>query len=529
MQDEAIALRRISGRKQDDGHSLDAQKASTEKVAEELGLKLVKTWDEIRSSKRGKNFKRKDMEEMYRYCLQNRKVKYLLIDFVNRLMREVEMMIYYKVRFNQIGVQLFFCDPGQRHLNSGDQYAKLMLFLEGYKAEVDNDARGETVIARMKARYSAGYYLSHPHAGYMKSDTPGVHIPDPIRFPLLQKCCRLIIYEQYTLPQAVQWLNEQGYRTHGGKKMDVDHFAELFEDRYYCGIIDIQSEGWPKGVVGLHQRMLSVREHTLLVTIMKKRNPRTRQKHNPEFPVGNMLRHFEHKDIDKENDNKLTGFFKNRGNRPNGRPRNKLPVYRARCCRKEMSRRKVHDALTEHLARLEFVPDDKKFKAALLRVWKNQRGTVAQRIGALKTNKADLDAKITSTAVAYANEAEGTAAKKALGKLLEDYDKESKDLETELISARSVEMESAEFVRFALDFVEKLRSKWWDLTFDSRKRGEQILFNGKIYIDNTANVHTPNLSTIYRLGTNKNDPEGPDFNKMVELAGTAPASVGLFG
>ena len=150
MQDEAIALRRISDRKQSDGHSLTAQKESTEKMAEELGVPIVRTWDEIRSSKKGRNFKRADMEEMYRYCKQHPRVKYLLIDFVNRLMREVEVMIYYKVKFNQIGVQLVFCDTAQRHLNSGDQYAKLMLFIEGYKAETDNDARAETTIARIK-------------------------------------------------------------------------------------------------------------------------------------------------------------------------------------------------------------------------------------------------------------------------------------------------------------------------------------------------------------------------------------------
>ena len=53
------------------------------------------------------------------------------------------------------------------------------------------------------------------------------------------------------------------------------------------------------------------------------------------------------------------------------------------------------------------------------------------------------------------------------------------------------------------------------------------LIDGEFYVDNAAKVHTPKLSTIYTLGTNKNDPNGVDFNKMVELVGTAPTSVGL--
>ncbi len=76
-------------------------------------------------------------------------------------------------------------------------------------------------------------------------------------------------------------------------------------------------------------------------------------------------------------------------------------------------------------------------------------------------------------------------------------------------------MESDDFVKFAVNFT------------DERKGGEQILFNGDFYIDNSAKVHTPKLSTIYRVGTNKKDLIEVNFSNMVELAGTAPASIGL--
>lgn len=88
-------------------------------------------------------------------------------------------------------------------------------------------------------------------------------------------------------------------------------------------------------------------------------------------------------------------------------------------------------------------------------------------------------------------------------------------------------MESEDFVKFAMNFIEKLKNKWWSISFDERKGGEQILFNGEFYVDNSAKVHTPKLSTIYTLGTNKKDPGGVNFSNMVELAGTAPASAGL--
>ena len=391
MKDQAVALVRISDPKQSDGHSLDAQEESVRKVAEELDLELVNIWSVQRSSKKGRNYKRKDLEEIYKFCQRNPKVKFFLIDFVNRLMREVEMMIYYKVRFNQIGVQLYFCDPGQRNLNSGDQYAKLMLFIEGFKAESDNDSRSETTIARMKARYKAGYYISHPHAGYIKSEVAGLHIPDPMRFQLLQKASRLILYEQYTPEQAVKWMNDNGYKTRGGKPMDVSHYIEFIVDRYYCGKIDIKKEG-PlsdvQDVDGLHESMFSKREHELLVAIVKKRNPRVRQKHNPEYPAANLIRHFECKH--EELHSKFSGFPKDRGYR-NGKKRPMKPTYRCRTCRKEYSRQKIHDGIDAHLSSLEFLPDDNAFKRALIKVWRNQRGSVIQRISVRQANKARLE------------------------------------------------------------------------------------------------------------------------------------------
>ena len=48
-----------------------------------------------------------------------------------------------------------------------------------------------------------------------------------------------------------------------------------------------------------------------------------------------------------------------------------------------------------------------------------------------------------------------------------------------------------------------------------------------MYADNSAKVHSPNLSSIYRLGTNKKALSNVDNAFVEELAGTAPASVSL--
>ena len=307
--------------------------------------------------------------------------------------------------------------------------------------------------------------------------------------------------------------------------MDVNHYIELIIDRYFCGIIDIKREGSfsdIKGVKGLHEPMFSVREHERLVAIISKRNPRLRLKHNPEYPMANLIRHYECKQ--EELHSKFSGFAKDRGSR-NGKKRPKKPTYRCRTCRKEYSRQKLHDGIDSHLNSLQFLPDDTSFKRALIKVWRNQRGSVVQRISALEANKARIENDIRNTVSEYSKEPDG-AVKNGLRMLLEDYDKQLEAIKADITNTQNVDMESEDFVKFAMNFTEQIKDKWWSISFDERKGGEQILFYGEFYVDNSAKVHTPKLSTIYSLGTNKKDLDEVNFSNMVELAGTAPASNG---
>jgi DNA invertase Pin-like site-specific DNA recombinase len=521
---QAVALCRISSEDQRKGHSLEAQETSVKKISDELGVELVRTWTGVQTSLKGKNFGRKDMEEILRYCKQNKNVKFVLVDMVNRLMREMKVMIYYLVLFEQQGVKVYFCDPGQQHLNRDDQLSQLMLIIEGYKAEQDNVTRRETTVARMKARYQAGYYISHPHAGYKKSSVAGLHIPDLPRFDILQSGCKKIIYDTYTVSQAVQWMNSAGYHTVGGKKLDINHFVEFIVDRYYCGTIDIHQEGWPKGVKGVHQPMLSVREHELLIAALSKRNPRVRYKHNPDFPIANLLRHYECRG--NGGYEKFCGHNFNRGRRRNGRQRPKKPVYDCRDCRQRLARDRVHDAVASFFSSLSFVPSDEKFQRALVKIWRNQRGSVVERLNSLQSSRTDIENKKREATAEYIT-AKDEIIKASILDIIHEHEKSLIDIDRQVLSTKATDSQSADFVKFAMDFVRNIRDKWWEISFEDKKRGEQIIFNGQFYIDSSAKVHTPLLSPIFRLGTSKKDLDGSSFSHLVELVGTAPTSAGL--
>ncbi len=519
---KAIALYRVSTYRQSvEGHSLDAQEERVIKAAAFWEATIVRHWRVDASSKVGKNLARKDLREALAHCKQH-KTDYFIIDEVDRFMRSIDEYYWYKVEFKKVGTKLMFAS--QPELSEEGQFAKLRELLAVYEGEASNAERSRKTIDKMKARIAQGYYLSHPHAGYMKSDIPGLHIPDPTRFDLLRKGGQLIIYEQYTVSQAVRWMNDNGYRTIGGQKLDVSHYIEFTVDRYYCGKIDIQSRGWPKDIDGRHTAMFSEREHKLLALVFKKRNPRLRRKHNPDFPLANILRHQECSG--KGGCEKFAGHNFNRGRRKSGTQRKLLPVYDCRGCRQRIRREKVHLAFSEYLSTLSLVPDEKTFREALVKVWGKQRGSHTQRIATLNAKKENIELKISQTAAAFAAEPEGPV-KQSLRKLLLGYDVELGQVEDEIASTESIEIESENFVSFAMNFTANIKENWWATSYDNRKRGEQVLFNGEIYADNSVKVHTPNLSTIYRLGINKKALSKLDNAHLVELPGTTPGSDGL--
>ncbi len=520
----SIALYRVSTYRQSiEGHSLDAQEERAKEASEFLDTKIIKEWRIDTSSKRGKNLGRKDLKEALTFCRKNN-VDYFIIDEVDRFMRSIEEYYWYKVEFKKLGVKLAFAS--QPELGDEDQFARLRELLAIYEAESSNTDRSKKTVDKMKARYSQGYYLSHPHAGYIKSEIAGLHIKDPERFDLLQRGSRLIIFDQYTPEQAVKWMNNEGYKTLGGKSLDVSHYIEFISDRYYCGKIDIKKDGplsTVQNIDGLHEPMFNSSEHKRLVDVINKRNPKIRLKHNPEYPLANLIKHLEC--IEQKTYSKFSGFPKDRGSR-NGKKRPKAPTYRCRSCKKSFIRSRLNDGVDDYMSDLVFLPDQATFKKALMKVWRNQRGSVVQRISALEANKQSVEADSRKTAQEYTKEPEG-AAKNALRLLLEDYEIKLTAIKKDIEDTRDIDLESDKFVKFAIDFTENIKEKWWSISHDERKGGEQILFNGEFYVDSSAKVHTPNLSSIYRLGTNKKDPEGSNFNNMVELLGIAPRSEGL--
>lgn len=160
MKGKAIALCRVSTPEQRLSNSLNRQEQNVLKAAEELNVEVIRTWSGDVSSKVGKNVKRKDLNEAYAFCKANRGVKYFIVDEVDRFMRSTAEMFYWMVRFQEIGVKVWFAANPQ--LNSNDSMAKLMLSLDSFKAEGSNKERQRKFINGHVASLKEGRHAFSP-------------------------------------------------------------------------------------------------------------------------------------------------------------------------------------------------------------------------------------------------------------------------------------------------------------------------------------------------------------------------------
>ena len=137
----AIASCRVSTPEQLSNGSLNRQKISVLKAAEQLGVTIPDDcwWSGNVSSKRGGNVGRTDLKEMLERCAKDKRIKYLIVDEPDRFMRSINESSFFEVTFSILGVTVWYAsDP---ELNKSDLSAKLLKFTKYLSAEGSNEER----------------------------------------------------------------------------------------------------------------------------------------------------------------------------------------------------------------------------------------------------------------------------------------------------------------------------------------------------------------------------------------------------
>jgi DNA invertase Pin-like site-specific DNA recombinase len=528
--EKAIALCRVSTQGQANDGNLVPQQENVQKAADVLGVDLVKVWALAVSSRKGKNLKRKDLIEMLEYCKRYKSVKYLIVDEVDRFMRSIEEYYWWKMEFKRINVRLVHAN--RPDIDPDDDRTVFDELIDVYRAEQSNNERIHKTPEKMMAKIRAGYYPSNPHTGYKTSDVPGLHLPDEPNWSAMRNAFKAMIAGECDISEGLKRATQDGLRTKnygpkavGGKTIDMYRWKALMCEPYFCGVVKLAD--WPEvNKSGLHKPMITPEEHEILVAIAKNKGKRfIVDRNNPEFLLSNEAECTDCVLADKPNP-RLVGYWQNNGAKKNFK---RYRRYRCRVCNLGVRQEAFHSGITEELTKL-LLSDEQRdmLKQHMRKVWSTyevermERARIAfGRVQILKDRKnVAMDSYLAE---------QDLEMKQDIKNKFEALKQEIVEAEKAVTEAQNFEKDFDEFIIYAFDIMDNLGTKWWQQDKPTMRVYKQMLFPAGIQLSPDKKVYIPEISAIYRYGSNKNAPEEADFTNMegpVRLELTTPCLKG---
>jgi DNA invertase Pin-like site-specific DNA recombinase len=157
---------------------------------------------------------------------------------------------------------------------------KFMLAIMFGQSKYYVDSLIENIRRGNRARRERGWMTSRAPMGYLNgrsSTGEKVIVPDPVRFPILQRLWKLFLSGGYSAPELQRIANnEMGLRTmkrrrSGGNPLSVSGIYRIFSNPFYAGDLVHEGRTYP----GKHQPMVSLAEFERVQTLLG-RTSRTR-------------------------------------------------------------------------------------------------------------------------------------------------------------------------------------------------------------------------------------------------------------
>ncbi|MDK2899447.1 MAG: site-specific recombinase [Patescibacteria group bacterium] len=516
MKDEAIALCRVSTiRQRLEGSSLEAQEQRVYEAADYINAEIVKFWSLNISSRKGKNYNRKDLTEMLAYAKQHKKVKFCIIDEIDRFMRDFDVYYYWKVVFReQAGVKLVYAK--KPHLAFEDNMATQMEeMMDVFRAEASNRERITKTTSNMQARVNLGYYPGKNKPGYKKTDTPGLFAPAEPEYSMLRNAF-FDVLKGSSIKDVVLNLNTQGYLTVSGNKLDAFNFRKMLKDPYYAGILVMSN--WKVNPNGLHKAMITKEQHEQIISIVDGMKYKPHKKFNEEFRLSNLMECTECLAEHSLKSQKIVGFNHNNGKK--GASRKYYKRYKCRGCGALILQKELHKKLTDELLGLNIASERyDEFMSALRVVWEEDSSNSILRSGALQRR---IEQLVRDKSKLIRQSLNSTLSEGDVKIVLDEIDSDIADVEKELREIGEIENDFVDFVDFSIETVDNMRTNFWELDAEHLGWCKQLLFPEGFSVSRDKKVYTPKISDFYRLISNQKDPEGSSESNMVGPGGFEP-------
>lgn len=509
----AIALCRVSSLEQLDNNSLNRQRESVMRAADELGLTIPEDgwWSGSVSSKKGTNVTRKDLQEMLERCKKNKNIKYVIVDEVDRFMRSMLEIGYFLIEFKKLGVKVIFAS--QPDLKTDTATDTLLLMLEAFKAEGSNEERQRKSISGQTKALQEGKYPFSPKPGYMRGYQRGVQEVHPKRGPALKKVLIRVASRLVTPTQGLIELNQSDFMSDGHSLYKMDKFRKIVTDPFYAGIVEINKQVKLRNENGLHEPLITKEQHQELIWIMegkRKNQGGPRKNGNPEYPLSNYVTCELCKDIKY---GRYVGF-----KHSNGKNIRFYHKYRCRSCKRYLSRDDLHSEIERYFNDHPVTQNgiDALVKAIDI-VWRDKAKQAIQDSNRI-TRQIDALNRSIDDQVEAATDPSNAAIKENIIALVEKKRCNIAKLEEEASKIKNgVDNDRDRFLRFALNFAGNTGCKFLEISAENRQRCKLILFPAGFYLDEKNKVYTPEISLIYGLATTKKGAEAPNNSHLVRV------------
>lgn len=515
----AIALCRVSSIEQLKNNSLATQECNVLAAAEKLNVTIPKDgiWAGQVSSKKGVNYDRKDLLQMFEYCKKNKRVKYLIVQEVDRFMRSPDEQTYWWVRFwYELKVRIWFADKPE--LNEDTHIASLLRYMEGWKAGGSNEERISKSINGQTAALKNGRYTFHPKAGYKKGSVVGVHEIDSTKSPMLHKCFLDIIERKKTPTEALKELNSTDFMSGRTQPLKMDKFRKIATDPYYAGVVWMDRQVKVYNENGLHERLITMSQHLVLKEIVdnnKKNQKGPRKNGNPEYPLSNEVTHAECET--KSSIPRVVGFP-----HTNGKYKKVYEKYRCRACGLYLRKEDMHNQVKQLFKDNPMPHENLKYMAeAFDSVWKIKQGEAVREVSRLSSKLTSLKQKLGVQVEAVVDPTNSSIKQE----IMESISTTKQDIEkTEnAIEVLSLEEENdkADFLEFAFSYISRMSERFFDesLSKENRQKCKQLIFPGGFYVDSNKKVYTTEISPLYRLAAKQKDSPESEKSSMVRVGG----------
>ena len=232
---KAVILTRVSTKEQEEGHSLPAQNTRLSDYAKRKGLEVIKTFQIIESSTRGK---RKESMQMIEFCKQQTETIAIIADAVDRVQRSFKESVMLDELIRQEKIELHFFREGMiiGKKSSSTDIMRWDFSVMGAKAYVLQ--LSENVRRSLDYKLKNGERAGVAPCGYENfTDENGKHSIRP-KEPDATKVRRL--FELYSIGgtsahQLARIANDWGLTSYSGRKLTTTSIFHILGNPFYYG------------------------------------------------------------------------------------------------------------------------------------------------------------------------------------------------------------------------------------------------------------------------------------------------------